>query len=125
MERWADVGVVLVHRLHCATVVSPSCICWNYLNIMPVERFVSLPLTFASECRTRYRAGSVLVHCHRRLTNIEPGGCNNSCLLCLYVANDRPGRHETFARCLYSVGPQSAALYRRCSGVGWTSFVLL
>ena len=27
----------------------------------------------------------------------------------MYVAYDRPGRHEAFARCWYSVGPQSAA----------------
>ena len=38
----------------------------------------------------------------------------------MYVAYDRPGRHEVFARCWYSVGPQSAALDRRCTGVGWT-----
>ena len=39
---------------------------------------------------------------------------------CMYVAYDRPGRHEAFARFWYSVGPQSAALDRRCTGVGWT-----
>ena len=37
----------------------------------------------------------------------------------MYVAYDRP-RHEAFAQCWYSVGPQSAALDRRCTGVGWT-----
>ena len=25
---------------------------------------------------------------------IEPGGCNNPCLLCMCVAYDRPGGHE-------------------------------
>ena len=45
----------------------------------------------------------------------------------MYVTYDRPGRHEAFARCLYSVGPQSAALDRRYTGVGWTYifFVLM
>ena len=28
----------------------------------------------------------------------------------MYVAYDRPGRHEAFARFWYSVGPQSSAL---------------
>ena len=36
----------------------------------------------------------------------------------MYVAYDRPGRHEAFARCWYSVGPQSAALDRRCTALG-------
>ena len=38
----------------------------------------------------------------------------------MYVAYDRPVRHEAFAQCWYSVGPQSAALDRRCAGIGWT-----
>ena len=33
----------------------------------------------------------------------------------MYVAYDRPGRHEAFARCWYSVGPQSPALGGRIS----------
>ena len=37
----------------------------------------------------------------------------------MYVAYDRPGRHEAFVRCWYSVGPQSVELDRRCTGVGW------
>ena len=38
----------------------------------------------------------------------------------MYVAYDLPNRHEAFAQCWYSVGPQSAALDQRCTGVGWT-----
>ena len=40
---------------------------------------------------------------------------------CMYVAYDRPGRHEEFARWWYSAGPQSAAPDRRCTGVVWTN----
>ena len=36
------------------------------------------------------------------------------------MAYDRPGRHKAFTQCWCSVGPQSAALNRRCTGVGWT-----
>ena len=39
---------------------------------------------------------------------------------CMYVAYDRPCRQGAFARCWYSVDPKSAALDRRCTGVGWT-----
>ena len=39
---------------------------------------------------------------------------------CMYVAYDRPASHEAFAQCWFSVGPQSAALDRRCTSVGWT-----
>ena len=38
----------------------------------------------------------------------------------MYVAYDRPGRHEVFAWCWYSVGPQSGALDWRCTDIGWT-----
>ena len=38
----------------------------------------------------------------------------------MYVAYDRPNRHEAFAQCWYSASPQSAALDRPCFGVGWT-----
>ena len=39
---------------------------------------------------------------------------------CMYVAYEHPGRHETFVQCWYSVGPYTAALDRRCTGVGRT-----
>ena len=38
-RRWGSAGPSSVTLAqHCAMVVSPSCISWNYLNIMPVER---------------------------------------------------------------------------------------
>ena len=65
---------------------------------------------------------------HRRLANINPVLVQSNIIVtlpptcryhtCMYVAYDRPGRHEVFARCWYSVGPQSAALDRRCTALG-------
>ena len=45
--------------------------------------------------------------------------CKYAGPFCMYVVYDRPGRHEAVAQCWYSVGPHSAALELRCTGVGW------
>ena len=34
-------------------------------------------------------------------------------------------KHETFTQCRYNVGPPSATLAQHCTGIGWTSRVLL
>ena len=88
-RRWPNVGLLLAHRL------------WRSASISPV---LGYRVVFDATLNVGQR--------HRRPANINPALVQSIVTVpptFIYVACDRPGRHEAFARCWYSVGPQSAA----------------
>ena len=103
-RRWPNAGLLLAHRLLRSDNISPA-----------LGHHVMFDATL--NVGQRHRRGPTLTQLWFKASWPYR---QHAGTFCMYVAYDRPGRHGAFTRCWYSVGPKSAALDRRCTGVGWT-----